>query len=131
MSLGDEVIAVTVCYADPDDMAADVSFRDEWAQMAPRRGTGHAPHHPSGAGETHRAVPARRRAERLLPPARRADPRSPAPATPGSTCCTTSAASSWTGPSVMAQRNVVLCLLRFRLDQVVRPALPPGKENDG
>jgi hypothetical protein len=23
--------------------------------------------------------------------------------------------------------NVVLCRLRFRLDQVVRPALPPGK----
>src|SRR5580700_4375696 len=35
MSLGDEVIAVTVCYADPDDVAADVSFRDEWNDWHP------------------------------------------------------------------------------------------------
>ncbi len=30
LSLGDEVIAVTVCYADPDDHAADAHFREQW-----------------------------------------------------------------------------------------------------
>jgi amino acid transporter len=35
MSLGDEVVAVTVCFADPDDTAADVSFRDQWNQWHP------------------------------------------------------------------------------------------------
>jgi len=35
LSLGDEVVAVTVCFADPDDTAADVSFRDQWDQWHP------------------------------------------------------------------------------------------------
>jgi amino acid transporter len=35
LSLGDEVIAVTVCYADPDDEAADVRFRDQWEAWHP------------------------------------------------------------------------------------------------
>jgi amino acid transporter len=35
LSLGNEVVAVTVCFADPDDTAADVSFRDEWEQWQP------------------------------------------------------------------------------------------------
>jgi NAD(P)-dependent dehydrogenase (short-subunit alcohol dehydrogenase family)/amino acid transporter len=35
LSLGDEVVAVTVCYADPDDVAADVSFRDQWDDWHP------------------------------------------------------------------------------------------------
>jgi len=30
LSLGDEVIAVTVCYADPDDSAAHEHFSDQW-----------------------------------------------------------------------------------------------------
>ncbi len=30
LSIGDEVVAVTVCFADPEDTAADVSFRGEW-----------------------------------------------------------------------------------------------------
>ena len=41
LSLGDEVIAVTVCYADPEDEAADVSFR-HMGGMAPERPAGHA-----------------------------------------------------------------------------------------
>jgi amino acid transporter len=35
LSIGDEVIAVTVCFADPEDEAADVSFRDRWEQWHP------------------------------------------------------------------------------------------------
>jgi hypothetical protein len=35
LSLGDEVVAVTVCFTDPDDEAADTSFRDSWAQWHP------------------------------------------------------------------------------------------------
>jgi amino acid transporter len=35
MSLGDEVVAVTVCFADEDDTAADVSFRDQWNEWHP------------------------------------------------------------------------------------------------
>jgi amino acid transporter len=30
LSLGDEVVAVTVCYLDPDDEAADAHFREQW-----------------------------------------------------------------------------------------------------
>jgi amino acid transporter len=35
LSIGDEVVAVTVCFADPDDTAADVSFRDQWSEWHP------------------------------------------------------------------------------------------------
>jgi amino acid transporter len=35
LSLGDEVIAVTVCYADPDDEAADAHFREQWDAWHP------------------------------------------------------------------------------------------------
>jgi amino acid transporter len=35
LSIGDEVVAVTVCYADPEDTAADVSFRDQWDEWHP------------------------------------------------------------------------------------------------
>jgi hypothetical protein len=35
LSLGDEVIAVTVCFADPEDAAADVSFRERWNEWHP------------------------------------------------------------------------------------------------
>jgi amino acid transporter len=35
LSIGDDVVAVTVCFADPDDTAADVSFRAEWEQWRP------------------------------------------------------------------------------------------------
>ena len=35
LSLGDEVVAVTVCFADPDEEAADVSFRQRWEQWHP------------------------------------------------------------------------------------------------
>ncbi len=35
LSIGDEVVAVTVCFADPDDTAADVSFRGEWDAWHP------------------------------------------------------------------------------------------------
>ena len=35
LSLGDEVIAVTVCYADPDDEAADAHFREQWQAWHP------------------------------------------------------------------------------------------------
>jgi amino acid transporter len=35
LSIGDEVVAVTVCFADPDDEAADVSFRDQWNEWQP------------------------------------------------------------------------------------------------
>jgi hypothetical protein len=32
LSIGDEVIAVTVYFTDPEEEAADVSFRDRWEQ---------------------------------------------------------------------------------------------------
>jgi amino acid transporter len=35
LSLGDEVVAVTVVFADPDDEAADVSFRQRWEEWHP------------------------------------------------------------------------------------------------
>jgi amino acid transporter len=35
LSLGDDVVAVTVCFADPEDEAADVSFRQQWEQWKP------------------------------------------------------------------------------------------------
>jgi hypothetical protein len=35
LSIGDDVVAVTVCFADPDDTAADVSFRGEWEEWQP------------------------------------------------------------------------------------------------
>jgi amino acid transporter len=35
LSIGDEVVAVTVCFTDPEDEAADVSFRDRWEQWHP------------------------------------------------------------------------------------------------
>ncbi len=35
LSIGDEVIAVTVCYAEPDAEAADARFRDRWEAWHP------------------------------------------------------------------------------------------------
>jgi amino acid transporter len=35
LSIGDEVIAVTVCYADPDEEATDARFRDRWEAWHP------------------------------------------------------------------------------------------------
>jgi amino acid transporter len=35
LSIGDEVVAVTVCFADPEDTAADVSFREQWEAWHP------------------------------------------------------------------------------------------------
>ena len=35
LSIGDEVAAITVCFADPEDTAADVSFRSEWDEWHP------------------------------------------------------------------------------------------------
>ncbi len=35
LSLGDEVVAVTVCFDDPEEVAADESFRDRWEQWHP------------------------------------------------------------------------------------------------
>jgi amino acid transporter len=35
LSIGDEVTAVTVCFADPEDEQADVSFRDQWEAWHP------------------------------------------------------------------------------------------------
>jgi hypothetical protein len=35
LSIGDEVIAVTVCFTDPEDEKADVSFRDRWENWHP------------------------------------------------------------------------------------------------
>ncbi len=35
LSIGDEVVAVTVCFADSDDESADVSFRSEWDEWHP------------------------------------------------------------------------------------------------
>ena len=35
LSLGDDVVAVTVCFADPEDEAADVSFRYRWEEWHP------------------------------------------------------------------------------------------------
>jgi hypothetical protein len=35
LSLGDEVIAVTVVFADPDEESADARFRQEWNEWRP------------------------------------------------------------------------------------------------
>jgi amino acid transporter len=35
LSLGDDVVAVTVCFAGPEDEAADVSFRGRWEEWHP------------------------------------------------------------------------------------------------
>ena len=35
MSLGDEVVAVTVCYDDPESDRADANFREQWEQWHP------------------------------------------------------------------------------------------------
>jgi amino acid transporter len=35
LSIGDEVVAVTVCYGDPDDEEVDVHFREEWEAWHP------------------------------------------------------------------------------------------------
>jgi amino acid transporter len=35
LSLGDEVLAITVCYGDPEDTARDAAFRDQWEQWHP------------------------------------------------------------------------------------------------
>jgi hypothetical protein len=35
LSLGDEVVAVTVCYSDPDETAVDAHFRDQWNEWHP------------------------------------------------------------------------------------------------
>jgi hypothetical protein len=35
LSLGDEVIAVTVVFADPDEESADAHFRQEWNEWRP------------------------------------------------------------------------------------------------
>jgi hypothetical protein len=35
LCLGDDVIAVTVCFADPEDEATDVSFREQWEAWHP------------------------------------------------------------------------------------------------
>jgi amino acid transporter len=35
LSIGDDVVAVTVCYLDPDDEQADVHFREQWEAWHP------------------------------------------------------------------------------------------------
>jgi amino acid transporter len=35
LSLGDDVVAVTVCFTDPEDEAADVAFRQHWEEWRP------------------------------------------------------------------------------------------------
>ena len=35
LSLGDEVLAVTVCYSEPDDTERDAHFREQWEQWHP------------------------------------------------------------------------------------------------
>jgi hypothetical protein len=35
LSLGDEVVAVTICYADPDEERAHESFREQWEEWHP------------------------------------------------------------------------------------------------
>jgi amino acid transporter len=35
LSIGDDVVAVTVCYGDPEDEQADVHFRDQWEAWHP------------------------------------------------------------------------------------------------
>jgi hypothetical protein len=36
LSLGDEVVAVTVAFTDPEETAADVSFRARWEEWHPQ-----------------------------------------------------------------------------------------------
>ena len=127
MSLGDEVIAVTVCYADPDDVAADVSFRDEWTQWHPDvelvtlRSTHRSLAKPvvdylceiERTDSYHRLVV-------LIPEVQ--------PASPWQWVLHNQRGVILDRAIRHGTGNVVLCRLRFRLDQVVRPALPPAKE---
>jgi hypothetical protein len=126
MSLGDEVVAVTVCYADPDDVAADVSFRDEWTQWHPGvelvtlRSTHRSLAKPiveylceiERTDTYHRLVV-------LIPEVQ--------PANPWQYVLHNQRGVILDRAIRHGTGNVVLCRLRFRLDQVVRPALPPGK----
>jgi hypothetical protein len=50
ISLGDEVVAVTVCFADPDEEQVHASFRDQWEQWHPDVAliTLHTPHRSLG-----------------------------------------------------------------------------------
>jgi amino acid transporter len=127
MSLGDEVIAVTVAYADPDDVAADVSFRDEWNQWHPDvelvtlRSTHRSLAKPivdylceiERTDTYHRLVV-------LIPEVQ--------PANPWQFVLHNQRGVILDRAIRHGTGDVVLCRLRFRLDQVVRPALPPGKE---
>jgi amino acid transporter len=126
MSLGDEVIAVTVCYADPDDVAADVSFRDEWTQWHPGvelvtlRSTHRSLAKPiveylceiERTDTYHRLVV-------LIPEVQ--------PANPWQYVLHNQRGVILDRAIRHGTGNVVLCRLRFRLDQVARAALPPGK----
>jgi amino acid transporter len=128
MSLGDEVIAVTVCYADPDDVAADVSFRDEWNDWHPDvelitlRSTHRALAKPivkylceiERTDTYHRLVV-------LIPEVQ--------PANPWQYLLHNQRGVILDRAIRHGTGNVVLCRLRFRLDQVVRPALPPADDD--
>jgi amino acid transporter len=70
LSLGDDVVAVTVCFTDPDEEAADVSFRGQWDRPA-----AHPAQRAPLTRQADREVPARRRGRGQVPPARGADPR--------------------------------------------------------
>ena len=77
-SLGDEVIAVTVSYTDPDETQVDASFRAAVGAMESRRAARDPADRPPGAGAADRGVPARAGGGRQVPPDRGPDPRGPA-----------------------------------------------------
>ena len=117
LSIGDEVRAVTVCFADPEDEQADVHFRDQWEAWHPNvplitlRSLHRALSPP--VVKYLRQIEADDRYQRLvvlIPEVQ--------PATGGSGSCTTSAASSCSGRSSGARSTWSICRLRYQLATV-------------
>ena len=76
LSLGDEVVAVTVCYDDTEDHEADARLRQQWEAVAPERAAGDAAQ-PRSARSAQPIVDYLRELEQAAEPrpAGRADPR--------------------------------------------------------
>ena len=80
LSLADEVVAVTICYDDPEDEQATDSFREQWEQWDPDVPLVTLHTEPPFAGSPGGRIPAGPGAGRSAPPGPGGDPRGPAPA---------------------------------------------------
>ena len=83
LSLGDDVIAVTVCFADPEDEAADVSFRQQWEEWKPNVPLITLRSMHRSIAQSDRQVPLPDRGGGQVPPPGGADPRGAAAAVLG------------------------------------------------